>query len=306
MDRPTAKKLKLTRERDFPVSTTIASGKSSIRKTSRKKSTPKMKPATRIDDKLIQSRLDAPEPEDFDDDEEDNGFNRPRLVFEPDLELNNSTYQEAGACLRGVKRPTMAGDHKDIECTLSFRLSEKLAAKMPKHELNQLVIDVPNPSSYANLARWRNDIRVMWMAGEFLAIEDMSIKISIKEGVVESKNMRIYSPSEFVSLQKAYRLLNADDVLKAHFSCTLAHDAKPQYEDDKPYTRTKDEYSSWDAEIPPGYIEGWIPDKATNDANEETRSDAILEADARATHEETRYDEADEYGADYGGRLLLE
>ncbi|KAK5732249.1 hypothetical protein LTR17_010695 [Elasticomyces elasticus] len=96
MDRPLAKKLKLTRGTDAPASTTEASGKSSLRKTPRKKSTPKKKPTTRIDHKLIQSRLDAPEPEDSDD-EEDNGFIRPRLVLEPDLQTRTSTYQEAEA-----------------------------------------------------------------------------------------------------------------------------------------------------------------------------------------------------------------
>ncbi|KAK5687733.1 hypothetical protein LTS10_001873 [Elasticomyces elasticus] len=285
MDRPPAKKFKLTRGTDAPASTTKASSKSSLLKTPRKKSTPKKKLTTRIDDKLIQSRLDAPEPEDSDD-EEDNGFNRPRLVFKPDLDTSTSTYQEAEARLRGVKRPTMARPCKDIKCTMFFGVSEESRTKQSSEGLYQQVVTVPNPSSYSSLARWRNDIRLMWMAGKSLTIEDMSIKISIKDGV-ESETLQIYGPLETVALQKIYRLLNADDVVKAEFSCTLVYDAKPKYEDDTPYTRTLSEYNSWDFDTLPGYLESWAPDKATNDANEETRSDAILEADARAIFEET-------------------
>ncbi|KAK4892324.1 hypothetical protein LTR27_009158 [Elasticomyces elasticus] len=275
MDRPPAKKLKLTSDTNVPASKTKASGKSSLQKTPRKKSTPKKKPSTRIEDKLIQSRLDAPEPEDSDD-EEDNGFNRPRLVFEPNLETSTSTYQEAEARLRGVKRPTMARPCKDIKCTLFFDVSEELRTKMP-------------------LARWRNDIRLMFIAGQPLAIENVSIKISIKSGV-ESETIQIYGPLEIIGLQKIYRLLNADDVVEAEFSCTLVYDAKPKYEDDTPYTRTQSEYDSWDFDTLPGYLEGWVPDRTENDANEETRSGEIFKADSWATFEETRYDEADEYG----------
>ncbi|KAK5732248.1 hypothetical protein LTR17_010694 [Elasticomyces elasticus] len=165
---------------------------------------------------------------------------------------------------------------------------------MPYEELYPQVVTVPNPSSYASLARWRNDIRLMWMTGKSLAFENMSIKISIKGGV-ESEIMQIYGPLEIVGLQKIYRLLNADDVLKAGFSCTLVYDAESKYEDDTPYTRNLSEYNSWDFDTLPGYLEGWVPVRMENDANEKTRTGEIFKADSWATFEEMRYDEADEY-----------
>ncbi|KAK3626767.1 hypothetical protein LTR56_019585 [Elasticomyces elasticus] len=139
----------------------------------------------------------------------------------------------------------------------------------------------------------------MFIAGKSLAIESISIKISIESGV-ESETMRIYGPGEFTSLRQIYRLLNADDVVKVEFSCTLIHDTKPQYENDEPYSRTKSEYGFYDAELTPGYVEGWVPDKADDETKEKIRRWAILEADSRAIHEESRYDEADEYGDSLG------
>ncbi|KAK3626766.1 hypothetical protein LTR56_019584 [Elasticomyces elasticus] len=111
MDRPPAKKLKLN---GGNIDTSAYGTKPSSKGKAVKKA------AKQIDDTLIHTRLAAPEPQDSEDEEEVQGRKYPMLVFDPNLKSNTSSSPEASARLRGVRRPTMAREHKNIECTLSF------------------------------------------------------------------------------------------------------------------------------------------------------------------------------------------
>ncbi|KAK4944714.1 hypothetical protein LTR10_015884 [Elasticomyces elasticus] len=227
MDRPPAKKLNLHSDKDVPASTTKPIGKSSLGKTKVSTKMPTMNMTSLRHRLLGQSH---------------GRRGALALVFDPDLTTEVATPNEAMARLWGLIQPTSARKCRPITCTLLISVTGELKDAMFKagnHTKEswerRASRKVANPGTYASLARWRNDVRTLFLGGPG-KLQDIRLKITSEDGSCLDA-MLIYGFDEVMSLQEVYQRLNADGVVKAEFSCT-AYIFPQRYEDDRPYGRT--------------------------------------------------------------------